>query len=246
MILFTLLFTLFSARAESGPGNGTDYVKVLFAEAQYELNRSMISLNSPQGLPLDHEVRAWLEAKNRFLELKNYVRKMELRFQQAPCSDVSRIPASICYFTDEPSNPYVVISVSENKMTTKDQAIAMLLHEAGHFTGEMDHLFLDRMGLQLGRALKTPRLLIADASSSEVVANIFAAKEECNRGTSQQARTLAQKVRSDLIIQCASRGVSCDIEKAQLVFQGTTHFDRGEAFDMKVLCTARGVLDLTI
>jgi hypothetical protein len=248
LLTFLMAATTTLAFSESGPGNGTDYVKVLFADAQYEANRSLAPLESTQSLSLDPTTRRWLDEQQgdstRFTRLKSYLRKIELRFQQDPCSDESRLPASICFYNEDPANPYVIVSLGENKLTSKDQAVAMLLHEAGHFTGEKDHLFLDRMGVQLAQALKAPSFLIADAESSEVVSNIFAAKDGCDRGTSAQALALAQRLKTDLRLQCGGRPLGCNVEKAQLLFQGSTSLDRGGSFDMKVRCAARAVLDL--
>lgn len=236
LILLLALIPCF-ARAESGPGNGTDYVKVLFAEAQFELNRALLPVDSVEALSLSPEVRAWVAP--RFGQLKAYVRKMELRFQEAPCSDGSGKPASICYFTDD--GDYVVVSLAENKHTTRAQAMAMLIHEAGHFTGETDHLLLDRVGVELTQALAEPRLLIAEASATEIVANIFEAKEGCDSGRSGLAERLRKEALLGLQRQCAERNASCDLARAEFLYHGEQEFREGRGFSMKVTCSVKAV-----
>lgn len=236
LLLLLALAPLF-ARAESGPGNGTDYVKVLFAEAQFELNRALVPVESVEAFSLSAEAKAWLAP--RFTQLKTAVRTMELRFQQAPCSDGSGKPASICFFTDD--GDYVLISLEENKHTTRAQAMAMLLHEAGHFVGEADHLLLDRVGVELAQALAEPRLLLAEASSTEIVANIFEAKESCDNGTSLLAQRLRKEALLGLQRQCAERNAHCDLDRADFHYHGAQEFRDGRGFSMKVTCSVKAV-----
>jgi hypothetical protein len=235
-------------RDESGPGNATEYVKVLFAEAQFEVLRELapVALKDTHNLDLEDGVKQWLAtgegANSRFELLKSYLRKMELRFQQEPCSDGSGKPGSICFFRDEKGEPYVMISLQENKMTTKDQAAVMLLHEAGHFTGEMDHRFLDRVGVQVVNALRVPRLLIADAKSSEYSPSPWIAKDQCEAGNGSQAQVLRNQALADLKIQCASRRITCDPSKTEFIYAGQVNFEPGLGFDMKVTCQVKALL----
>jgi len=246
----TTLVFLFSASMlnakpdQSGPGNGTDYVKVLFADAQYDVIRMLTPVDA-DGLKtcgLSAEVYGWLsgQAQNdtRFNRVKYWLHAMDLRFQQEPCTDFTKLPASICYFKDQ-AGPYVMISLQENKMTTKDQAMAMLIHEAGHFTGEPDHLLLDRVGVALVQTLKLPGSLFADASSSDIVANPFQATDDCEKGAGPQAKSLREQVRIALLKQCSDRGISCDDSKISYAFEGENDFQ-----EMKVTCLARAVLKL--
>lgn len=234
----------FARSAGSGPGNGTDYVKVLFADAQFELNRALVGVENPGEFALSAPVAAWLKSRaadgeGRFAGLRRYVRTMELRFQDEPCSDGSGKPASICFFTE--GGPYVMISVQENKQTTRDQAMAMLLHEAGHFTGEMDHLFLDRMGVELTGALKSPHLLFGEASDTEIVANIFSAKEECEAGTSALARRVRQEANLDLARRCEEKRSDCRSGSTEYIFHGVQEFKEGTGFTMKLTCQVKAI-----
>ncbi len=250
LLLAIVSFCSFVRADQSGPGNGTDYVKVLFAEAQYNLLKSSVSINDAElaELPLAKELKDWLSqmqgSETRFAVLKRYLRTMELRFQSEPCTDFTKRPASICFFDDEPLNPYVVISLEENKLTTREQAAAMLIHEAGHFVGEKDHLFLDRLGVQLENVLRTPNVLIAEAQSKELVANPFAAKEACDAGQSAQAKMLKAQVSAQLVEQCRVHNLACDLEKIEFTSFGETHFEPGIGIDMNVRCSVRGLLNL--
>lgn len=234
---------------QSGPGNGTDYVKVLFAEAQYDVVRALAPIDdaSLPSLGLPAEAQGWLlgqsQGASRLSRVKYWLRRMDLRFQQGPCSDDSGKPASICFF-NPPDDPYVVISLLENKMTTRDQAMAMLIHEAGHFAGEPDHLLLDRVGVALVAATKVPAALFADASSTEIVGNPFQAKADCDAGTGAQAKSLRDQARLALLRQCTDRGLSCDAGKIQYSYQGENLFKDGQGFEMKVTCLVRAILPL--
>ncbi|RZA05868.1 MAG: hypothetical protein EOP11_11770 [Proteobacteria bacterium] len=233
-----LFLTPAFARDESGPGNGTDYVKVLFADAQFELNRALLPWESADGWALSPPVAAWLSL-DRFTSLKGYTRRMELRFQAGACSDESQKPASICFFTDD--GPYVVVALSENRHTSREQAMAMLLHEAGHFTGETDHLFLDRMGVELVNALRAPRLLVGEASETEIVANIFAAKADCEAGRSSLAARVKEEAALSLARQCAERNLACEGGGTDYLFHAAQEFKDGVGFSMKVTCSAKAV-----
>ena len=244
---FVFLFSaslLQAARDQSGPGNGTDYVKVLFADAQYDVVRMLTPIDD-QSLPslgLSDEVQSWLlgsaQDEFRINRVKYWLHQMDLRFQQEPCTDFTNLPASICFFKDE-SGPYVMISLKENKMTTKDQAMAMLIHEAGHFTGETNHLLLDRVGVALVHAVKMPGSLFADATSSDIVANPFQATDDCEKGNGAQVKALKGQVRIALLKQCSDRGITCDDKKISYAFQGENNFQ-----EMTVTCLVRGVLNL--
>jgi hypothetical protein len=244
LIVFLFSATLLQAGPidQSGPGNGTDYVKVLFAEAQLSTVRMLTPITSLSGLGLSPEVSGWLagsaQGDTRFNRVKYWLRVMDLRFQQEPCTDFTKKPASICFFSDA-SMPYVMISLTETKMTTQDQGMAMLIHEAGHFTGETDHLLLDRVGVALVAALRTPAYLFADASSTDIVANPFTGTEDCEKGQGPQAAALSDRVRLALLQQCSERGIPCDTGKISYAFQGENHFQ-----EMKVTCLVRGVLSL--
>lgn len=250
LILLNLILVLatLNLNAESGPDNGTDYVKILFADAQYSLNSSLTSIEEKdlKTLGLDASTLSWLniqvENSSRFSRIKFYLRKMDLKFQTEACTDGSGRYASICFFRNP--EPFVLISLKENKMTTKEQAMAMLIHEAGHLTGETDHLFLDKVGVQLASALKAPKVLIVDRQNTEIVPNIFTAKEACDNGTSVQAQQLKQHTLADLQLQCSQRQLTCDLSKTNFIFQGTAVYVNGRGYTMEVSCALRAVLNL--
>jgi hypothetical protein len=251
--LLTFLFSaslLYANGDQSGPGNGTDYVKVLFAEAQYDVVRALTPLNdaSLAGLGLPAETLNWLTGKSqgdtRFARIKYWLRRMDLRFQDGPCGDGSGKEATICYFFTPTNDPYVVISVNLNRMTTKDQAMAMLIHEAGHFAGEPDHLLLDRVGVSLVAATKVPSSLFADASSTEVSVNPFQGKADCDAGQGDQAKNLRNQAKFNLLAQCTQRDLTCDPAKIQFAYQGTNEYEDGSGFQMKVTCLVRAILPL--
>jgi len=230
---------------ESGPDNGTDYIKVLFAEAQTELVHLFEPLTELQvrDLEVDKNFQDWLlqpmrqtSGKAHWESLRSYLAEIRLSFQTEPCQDSQGRKASICYFNENPNDPYVVISLSENKHTTSQQAMAMLIHEAGHFVGEKDHLFLDQLGTQLVQALKQPKFISFTLESKETVANVFAAKQDCEKGQSPQAQNLIQESKLKLQEICQSRGRTCDFNQALLVFKGISHFEPGVGFTMEVTC----------
>jgi hypothetical protein len=201
---------------QSGPGNGTDYVKVLFAQAQYDVTLALAPIDDAAvpSLGLSPEVAGWLlgqsQGASRLSRVKYWLRRMDLRFQNEPCPG----GPTICFY-NEPNDPYVLISLDGNRMTTQTQAMAMLVHEAGHFAGEMDHLLLDRVGVALVAVAKTPSSLFADASSTEIVPNPFQAKADCDAGTGTQALALRDEVRLKLLRQCSDRGFRCDESRIQ-------------------------------
>jgi hypothetical protein len=238
--------------AESGPDNGTDAVKIRFAEAQNRITRLMVDLAVDQipSLGLEEKYSSWLllEEENtdltRFESLRVFLGRMRLEFQTAPCQDSQGRTASICYFDQNPREPYVVVSLLENKETTSDQAMAMLIHEAGHFVGEKDHLFLDRLGTKLVQALLRPKAISVTVSSTESVANVFKAKEECETGKSQQAQVLLRKAQAQLLEICHSRNLDCHLDQVFLSYEGKIHQEPGVGFTMQVTCELKAVLPL--
>lgn len=226
---------------ESGPGNGTDYVKILFAEAQFETLRNLegVGVTELAGLSLSPEVRHWLSS--RISKLQPQLRRINLKFQAGPCGDAREKTASICFFREE--EDFVLISIERNLLTTKAQAMAMLIHEAGHFLGEMDHLLLDRVGVELVGALEAPTLILADVEATEIVANVFQAKADCDSRTSESARALAARARTDLLAQCEKKRVRCADERIHTQSLGEVHFEDGKGFDMRVTCRVRAVYE---
>lgn len=250
LIVLLLSVTGLKAFADSGPDNGTDAVKVLFAEAHWELKKHslLFSVQDIDSMELDEKMKLWLQTAvqglARWQKMKESVLRMRLEFQTAPCEDSQGRTASICYFDENPSDPYVLVSLLENRNTDKERAMAMLLHEAGHFVGEKDHLFLDQLGVALVQAFKAPRYLSVSVASVELVPNVFLAKSECESGVSQQAQNLLKKAEADLTLQCLERGYACDFLKANHVFTGNIEFENGIGFSMKVTCELKTVLPL--
>jgi hypothetical protein len=249
ILILCFLLSTADSFAESGPGNGTDYVKVLFAEAQNVLNQRMSGLNQSQvrGLQVDEPSKRWLvenlpSPNGRWSQLKFYMSNMRLAFQNAPCEDSSGRQSSICFFNENPEDPYVLISVLENKNTTPTQAMAMLIHEAGHFTGEMDHLFLDKVGVELVQSLFAPRSFAFSLASTEFTANIFQAKRDCDTGAGDQAKNLREQALIKLAELCRNHGKDCDLSRTQMAYTGSLVYENGVGFTMKVTCELKTFL----
>jgi hypothetical protein len=89
-----------------------------------------------------------LDQGSRLNKLQFYVKAMILdkeSFVEGPCNEEGA-PRGTCFNDSDPNKPRMIVSRSYNRMTTPDQAIALVFHEAGHFTGETDHLFLSQFG----------------------------------------------------------------------------------------------------
>ena len=239
------------ANLGSGPDNGTDYVKVVFAQARTALNAQLSGIGPEQlrSYPMDPRSQAWLlgngaDGRPRITALRQYLQVIELRYQPAACEDSQGRKSTICFMYGERRQPVVLVSLDLNRVTTQEQAMVMLIHEAGHFTGEMDHFFLDALGIDLVRALSRPRLLSTEQKSVEIVPNIFAAKAGCEDGSSPQARALFARARQDIAQQCADKRLTCDLSKIESAFQGEPEFLPGRGFTMRVSCTLKAMLRL--
>lgn len=255
-LILTLLFLSLSlgnsswgAGGDSGPGNGTDYVKVLFAEARHLLNQNLSDVRAAEigSMELEDDVKNWLlspmENGSRRIEVvKAYLQILELRFQNEACQDSQGRTSSICFFREQGKN-LVVVSLDQNRQTTSDQAMAMLIHESAHFTGEMDHLFLDKVGVQLVSQL-TKNLIVVSRQSIELTPNIFMAKSLCETGESEQAQVLFKLARQDLQIRCAQRNINCDLSKANAAYTADPEWILGIGFTLRLVCTVRLVLAL--
>lgn len=237
------------AGGDSGPGNGTDYVKVLFAEARQLLNQNLSDVHAAEikTMQLDEDVQNWLlsptENGSRRIELvKAYLQILDFRFQNEACEDSQGRKSSICFFQEQGKN-LVVVSLDQNRQTTSDQAMAMLIHESAHFTGEMNHLFLDKVGVQLVSQL-TKNLVVVSRQSVELAPNIFLAKSLCESGDSDQAQVLLKLAQQDLQIRCSQRNQSCDVAKATAAYSADPEWIFGIGFTLRLTCTVRLVLSL--
>ncbi len=251
MLLFLCLSTESSSWAggDSGPGNGTDYVKVLFAEARHLLNQNLADVHAAEvkAMELDEDVKNWLlspaeNGSQRIEVVKAYLQILELRFQSEPCQDSQGRTSSICFFQEQGKN-LVVVSLEQNRQTTSDQAMAMLIHESAHFTGELNHLFLDKVGVQLVSQL-TKNLIVVSRQSIEIAPNIFVEKSLCESGESEQAQVLFKLARQDLQIRCAQRNMNCDLSKADAAYTADPEWILGVGFTLRLACTVRLVLAL--
>lgn len=249
VLLFLNVGSLAWAGGDSGPGNGTDYVKVLFAEARHLLNQNLSDVHAAEvkSMQVDEDVRNWLlspveNGSQRIEVVKAYLQILELRFQSEPCQDYQGRTSSICFFQEQGKN-LVVVSLEQNRQTTSDQAMAMLIHESAHFTGEMDHLFLDKVGVQLVSQL-TKNLIVVSRQSIEIVPNIFVEKSLCESGQSEQAQVLFKLAQQDLQIRCAQRNMNCDISKANVAYNADPEWIFGVGFTLRLACTVRLVLAL--
>jgi hypothetical protein len=232
------------AGAESGPGNGTDAVKILFAEAQNKLSDlvSSVSVEDLKSTDLDSRTRNWLQQDAHWDTLKFYISHIRLAFQIAACEDSQGRTSSICFYDQNPKDPYVIVSLSENKNTSSEQAMAMLVHEAGHFLGEMDHLFLDRLAVQLVHALLEPKIFSVTVSSTEIVSNVFTARDECEAGRSRQAQSLLKQAQVRLTESCQTHHKTCDLKQVITAYAGRIESEPGVGFTMKVTCELKAIL----
>jgi hypothetical protein len=230
-------------RAESGPDNGTDAVKVTFQQARVkltDLTKNITDLSSIRGL--DSVYVQWSHQMNanntdRWNLLRYYLKSFRFQYQQEPCGDKKEQTASICYFDENPVDPYVIVSLSRNFSTSVETAMVMLLHEMGHFTGEKSHQFLDGFGADLVELLMHPKELYFRTANTEIVPNVFAAKQGCENATSDQAKNLINLAKIDLMRQCQQAHVVFDIRKMSNVLSGNINYVPGRGYDMRVSCS---------
>ncbi len=242
-ILFLISLRGFAApvlNSESGPGNGTDYVKVLFANARQEASEllSSITEDTIKHLEVEDYFKEWLmaevEGSPRYIKLKFYADNFEFKFQDAPCPDEN----SICFYKDPTA--MVVVSMNENQNTTEKQAVTMLLHEIGHFTGEYDHLFLDRFGAALMATSHHP-FVIVKKENKRYVPSVFEAANSCERGEGEQAENLKPKIQMAISEECLKRNLQCNVDDIEYAFEATLP-SLGLGFDSTSICKAQGLI----
>lgn len=236
---FVFFFSASLLYADSNPSAET--VKVLYADAQYDAIRGLAAIDDAglARLGLAQDIEAWLlapvEGGSRFSRLKFWLRRLDLRFQSGAC-DESGHPANLC-LTNGGNDPVVTISLQGNRMTSRDQAKAALIHQVGHVLGEADHKFLDRVGSALVRVAKAPAVLFADYAGVDITANQFQARSDCEVGESAIAQNGRKLTRFNILRQCADIGLRCDGKKVQFMFQSA-------AQDLRVTCLVRAILVL--
>lgn len=245
IVLF--LFCSSAQAFESGPDNGTDYVKILFSEAQHQLVNlaEPVSSSTLEQSNIDSVFVEWLTSgpNPRWPKLKYMFKRVDLAYQNDLCEDQFGRKSTICFVNVE-SAPTVLISVTGNKLTTKTQAMAMLVHEAGHFLNEMDHLFLNDLGVSLVSFLLTPRIFEFVKTDSEFVSNMFYDKDRCIQGTSDLSLGLIKQAKFALNQQClaSSTLVSCQDAQFSYVFEAEAEWVQGRGFTQRVLCKIKAQL----
>ncbi len=139
-----------TARLGSGTSGGGDRVEPLFIQAQKDAISILASIHLEQvaQLPIQDYFKSWLKEGDRLQKIQFYSDAMSLNFQEEPFIEDGR-PRGTGFDATDPNNPKMIISRTLNTQTSPDQAIALAIHEAGHFTGEMNHLFLSRLGVAL-------------------------------------------------------------------------------------------------
>ena len=245
LILLSYVLSLFTFGApildsESGPGNGTDYVKVLFANARVEALKILEGINADtiEHLDIDDHFKEWLrgdvEGSPRYIKLKFYAKNFIFKFQDETCPQEN----SICFYTSPV--PLIVVSLDDNQNTSERQAVSMLLHEVGHFTGELDHLFLDRFGAQLVQTSEA-QFVVVELQNKRYVSSIFEAANRCERGEGEQVENLKRSLRLELKEQCMKRKLSCDLDEIEYSFSANLP-SIGISFDSSSLCRGKALL----
>jgi len=149
-------------------------VELLFIKAKKDAATFVDSLQTldPASLSLSEGFKTWLKDPGRLAKLQVYLRTMSLSFIDEPCMEQGR-PRSASYDDSDPLKPRMLVSRSANRGTTPSEALALVFHQVGHFTGEADHLFLQEFGVEMAmlqEALKPkpkPVKVSADGSYSK-------------------------------------------------------------------------------
>jgi len=243
LLLLTFMTTHIQSavwNSESGPGNGTDYVKVLFANARSEAIEILndISSDTIDHLEVDDYLKEWLlediEGSPRYIKLKFYASEFTFKFQDEACPEEN----SICFYKNP--SALIVVSLTENSITTEKQAVTMLLHEIGHFTGEYDHLFLDRFATELVKISSAP-FVVVEKINKRYVSQIFEASNHCERGQGEQADALKKQIEFALLEKCAKRKIQCF--KKDIVYSFSAELPTlGMGFNSTAICMGKGLL----
>jgi hypothetical protein len=131
-------------------GKGSDNIEPLFIKAKKDALAILekIKLEEIDKLHVNESSKTWLKDSGHLGKLQFYIRKIEFTFQEGPCNEENH-PRGTSYDNADPLNPKMCISYAYNRATTPEQAQALVIHEAGHFVGEKDHLFLSNLGVEL-------------------------------------------------------------------------------------------------
>ncbi|MBL6988948.1 MAG: hypothetical protein ISR65_04185 [Bacteriovoracaceae bacterium] len=255
MLIIFIIFNLSQSMQvwgkESGPGNGTDYVEVLFAQAKVEVAKLLdkLSKESLSKLQIDPLYTEWLtedvNGSARYIKFKFYSKVVKYQFQDAPCTDEFGKESGICFYINPDNSLLVIISKLKNKLTTLDQAKIMILHEIGHFTGELDHLFLDEFGARFISAMNANRqfeILTSTVNGRDVYISAFEGKKQCDAGVSNLAMSLKEQVKTELYEKCLLSNLVCNLEQIVFSYSGVVNFVVGVGYDMSASCTVKGVL----
>lgn len=150
MIMVSGAGSSFAHASDGQEGKGGDRAQPLFISAQNNARSIMerLKLNSLDKFGLSSSVVVWLKTGDNLSRLKFYVETMKPAFQDEACNQSDK-PRSASFFTGADGLPYMCISYSLNRLTSSAEASALVIHEAAHFLGEMDHLFLSAMGVEL-------------------------------------------------------------------------------------------------
>jgi len=227
-------------RSESGPGNGTDYVKVLFAQAREEAIHLLegINANTINYLEMDDIYKEWLKSdvdgSPRYLKLRFYAQQFEFKFQKESCPAEN----SICFYQDP--SPLIVVSLDENQQTTDRQALIMLLHEIGHFTKEWDHLFLDRISSILADS-SDEQFVVVTEENRRFVPNLFSSANACEKGEGEQVDNLKMRLETKIFQECLKRKLICENEQMKFSFKAELP-QIGAGFDSISTCHGTAVV----
>ena len=184
LCLFLNLNCAFAAVGD-GKGNGTDYLETLFARAKTQsislIENLTIENIDKTKLPKRH--KNWLKKPhkdftNNLEALQTYLNVLSLEFIEyglGGCEDPElNITHGICYYDENPYIAQVIISKDRNIGLTNEnsddenllKSMAMLIHEAGHFVGEKNHLLLDDLGAHLSKLYEDKNFIILSQYSA--------------------------------------------------------------------------------
>ncbi len=179
-LIFLFLFSSYShGTSGDAKGNGTDYLETLFANAKVAASGLLeaITVENINRVNIPSRNKKWLLKPNDVFDtnleaLQAYINVLSLEFIEygkGGCEDPElNITHGICYYDSNPHIALVKISKDRNKKLANKEnfqesftkAMAMLIHEAGHFAKEYNHYLLDDLGAQLASIYKQKASII--------------------------------------------------------------------------------------